>query len=563
MKRYYNSAAILAAAFYFGETGVAYSATIGGDRATLSTQDQNMFGDSPGAVGFTPDDLIIVDTGILDDKVVGEIKNVNNTAGKAAFATLNTAYNAAVATRNTAISGCNLIPLAGPRNICLGAIPGLPPRPVAPPDTVKDGTAVTISNVGVRFGFGGEFELGAGSVSASQEFQSSFTVDKTEFEKGDELVIGTGVELGTASLSSEVGGLNGSIETVLDISGKVALEQYILGLRTPGTPVDVINIDEEELRNTIVGFELDDQSAQVEALGLKLEGDIPKGIPKTFNVPGTVFPAGDITLFAPDIDVEGATALGSIGAPFGLLPVVETSVGGTQDRTGNGVLPQDFAKLDLDVDVVTVAAGAPLGARVDLAGVVDIEVNALDLDAGGFFSLSQDQSFYTEEILVTMRFGTPTEVETFVGSGVFELVSEKTVVLGTEIKIKHPGDNLDITPEYTVGRNVYSNRTGITLSPAITLALFQIKIGGAFGLLLPSELKEFSVFEDTFEPTDTFDLGNLFDDEFALLDFSTSVGSMFSLNAARVVASVPVPAGLPMLLAGLGLLALQRRRQLR
>ena len=346
------------------------------------------------------------------------------------------------------------------------------------------------------------------------------------------------------------------------------MENYVLGLKT----IDSTIFDEDHngVRDTLLGFELDDQTASITGLGLTLPIDIENGVPKTFSVPivpmsPVLIPVADATLFAPDLDIDNAVGFSNIGSPVGLPAGVSTSVKADGNRTGNGVLPPDFARLDLDADAITAANGFPLGARAEfpstfpLPDIANIELNLLDLDVGAFFSLGQEQSFKTEEIFVTLNFNAPTEVETFEGSGVFETVTTKTVVLGTDLKIKHPGGDLQVTPEYSIGSNIYSNRTQITLSPVATLALAQLKIGGAFGALLPEN--NFSIFEDTFELGDTFEIADIFNDAFDLGNFNTQVGSTFSLNASTIsVSAVPVPMSLPLLAGGLGLLGCVGRR---
>jgi hypothetical protein len=46
----------------------------------------------------------------------------------------------------------------------------------------------------------------------------------------------------------------------------------------------------------------------------------------------------------------------------------------------------DLARMDIDLDVITVAAGVPLGVVVsDPIGVLEVEANLLDLDLATFF----------------------------------------------------------------------------------------------------------------------------------------------------------------------------------
>ena len=558
MLNYRTRAATTAATLLILNSTASYSATIGGDLSTLSTIDQNMFGAVTGAIGFQPQDLTIIDTGILDTEVIGEVKNVANTVALRA-------HDGLVAARNAGLGACNVLIFAAAIAECQALVPGVPPRP---PATVKDGTQLTISNVGVSYGFGTEFNLGEGKVSAAQDFQSEFTVDKDTFTAGDVLTIGTDVTLGSSSISSELGGLDGKIEQVLSVSGKLELENYVLGLKT----IDSTIFDEDHngVRDTLLGFELDDQTASITGLGLTLPIDIENGVSKTFSVPiapmsPIKIPVADATLFAPDLDIDNAVGFSNIGSPVGLPAGVSTSVKADGNRTGNGVLPPDFARLDVDADAITAANGLPLGARAEfpstfpLPDIANIELNLLDLDVGAIFSLGQEQSFKTEEIFVTLNFNAPTEVETFEGSGVFKTVTTKTVVLGTDVKIKHPGGDLQVTPEYSIGSNIYSNRTQITLSPVATLALAQLKIGGALGALLPEN--NFSIFEDTFELGDTFEIADIFNDAFDLGNFNTQVGSTFSLNASTIsVSAVPVPMSLPLLAGGLGLLGCVGRR---
>lgn len=549
---------------------------IGGDLSTLSTTDQNMFDDEIGVIAFQPQDLTIVDTGILETKVVGSINTVVDPAKVVDYGVKLGLYEAAVFAQNVAVGECNDLPaIVRPPCVDLAILTTpIPDKPTFPSPSLKDGTQLTISNVGVKFGLGGEFNLGEGKVSASQEFQSNFTVDKDSFEAGDVLTIGTSADFGTASLSSELGGLDGKVEQVLSVSGKMHLESYVLGTELANETL--FNEDINDERTTIVGFELDDQSVELTGLGQTLPINIENGVPYTFtkSPPESPigFPVADVAFFAPDMDVENAVGLSSLGAPFDVSTKVETTRIADGQRTGSGfagpfdaasgVLPEDFMKLDLDVDAVTIAGGLPLGVKAGTL-VGNIEMNLLDLDAGAFFSLGQEQSFETKEIYVTLNFSIPTEVETQPGSGIYASTTTKKVVLGTEVKIKHPGGDLQITPQYSMGDNSYFNRTLMTLSPAVTLALGQVKIGGAFGAVLPNELKGFTLFEEVFEPLDTFELGDLFSETFGLANFDTKLGSAFSLSANPEIAisTVPIPTTLPLLAGSLGLLGALRRRR--
>jgi hypothetical protein len=144
-----------------------------------------------------------------------------------------------------------------------------------------------------------------------------------------------------------------------------------------------------------------------------------------------------------------------------------TLIGGITD--GNGiVLPfvddgrqdVDLARVDVDVDVVTAAAGVPLGIVVsDPLGLFEAELNLLDVDLANFFSVDQRLHF-EPNLQVELQFSPAVEVKGPQDAD-FALASNKLLRVGEQLQYRQPDADVRITPVYTLRNNLFVNDTKV------------------------------------------------------------------------------------------------------
>ena len=164
-----------------------------------------------------------------------------------------------------------------------------------------------------------------------------------------------------------------------------------------------------------------------------------------------------------------------------------TLIGGITD--GNGiVLPfvdegeqdVDLARIDVDLDAPTLAAGVPLGVIVqDPVGVFGVELNLLDIDLATFLSVDQSLEFRPNTEVV-LTFSVPTEVKGPEDAD-FASVSQYSLTLGDSLEFRQPENGVTVVPTFTVRNNEFANITQLKISNAIQETIGQIKVTGYVG----------------------------------------------------------------------------------
>ena len=408
--------------------------------------------------------------------------------------------------------------------------PGIGPRPTQPAKRPYDFGAVVTMTSDVRIGFEGSYSYDLGSVDIDYAAQALLELDKDTANPGDEVTISTSFSdrdpyLMTSRYPSFELALDMYAYATLSVDADYAGVDESNGDQVRATR-NMYRVDSRENPDTIDGF-MPFTNGEERLFGVRLDSS---GL--TTNVIGDVetvearyeynltFPFG-----SPDVPAKKApryeSPLSYSLADFAFtLPQLDTPasfgfrcgdcvpyrndivdgkltnstpvgnrqlIGGITD--GNGiVLPfvdegeqdVDLARVDVDLDVVTVAAGVPLGAIVqDPQGVMSAEVNLLDLDLATFISADQTLSF-KPNLAVDLLFSVPTMVRTASESDFVEVTS-RTVEVGETVVFLQPDTEVTITPIYTLRDNEFSNLTQLKVSNALQETLGQVKLGGYVG----------------------------------------------------------------------------------
>jgi hypothetical protein len=223
--------------------------------------------------------------------------------------------------------------------------------------------------------------------------------------------------------------------------------------------------------------------------------------PPAKEAPRTEWPVSfsllDLRVSAPKLDTPAAPQLqcgdcvplrnfiSGDGTLVNTTPLgTRTLIGGITDGDGwtlpllsDGHEDVDLARIDLDTDVITLAAGVPLGANVDIIPlVVEAEVNLLDLDIATFLSVDQRLQF-DSNLQVEIRFSVPTDV---MGPGetAFTTVTTKLIRVGDSLEFRQPAADLRITPVYTLRANRFTNDTKLKFTTAVQETIAQVKLSG-------------------------------------------------------------------------------------
>ncbi len=272
-----------------------------------------------------------------------------------------------------------------------------------------------------------------------------------------------------------------------------------------------IKLDSTGITKTILGFEHQSEGRYEYSMTYPFnppdDGKNPAKKAPKFKYPIS-FSLADFVLSGPDLDTPAAPGF-QCGdcVPYrndvvndwltNTTPVGNrTLIGGITDGDGivlpfvnDGAQDVDLARIDLDLDVITVAAGVPLGVIIsDPIGVFDVELNLLDLDLATFLSVDQALKF-RPNLEVILTFSVATEVRR-VGDTDFVSTSQFTISAGESLEFRQPATGVSIVPTYSVRNNEFTNVTQLKASNAIQETLGQIKIGGYIGDNLKGVLDE-------------------------------------------------------------------------
>ena len=360
--------------------------------------------------------------------------------------------------------------------------PGIGSKPTRPTKRAYDFGAIVTMNSEMRVGFEGSYTYDLGSVDVDYSAQAVLEIDRstadpgelvtitTSFSDGDPYVMSSRypfIELGLDMFAYARMSIDAQYAGVNERNGdqvRSTKNLYAIDSRENPDAIDGIMpfTDGDE---RLFGVRLDTSGLTTWILGAETHVPatyeynltFPFGSPETpdkkapkYRSP-VAFSLMDFAFTAPKLDTP---------APFGFecgdcVPMrnfVEngklintTPVGNRQllggITDGNGiVLPfvndghqdVDLARFDIDLDVITVAAGVPLGAIVgDPLGVLEIEANLLDLDLATFLSVDQSLSF-VPHLEVDLRFSVPTEVR-LASDSAFSIASAIRIPVGESV----------------------------------------------------------------------------------------------------------------------------------
>lgn len=213
----------------------------------------------------------------------------------------------------------------------------------------------------------------------------------------------------------------------------------------------------------------------------------------------------------------------------------------------------DFISLaaDLDALVPILPVG---GVSVSLGDFASLSIDAYDVDMGPSLSVFQDLVM-DADLWVDFSFDKMVEVE---GSKVTSWGGFWDSLPSFKIF-----ETTTFDPIYSVVASL-KNVTGLRLGFDLTAELFKVSasIGYKGFNLLNGTLGP--LFKKTIPVTPDFKVASLFDKEFDLTGFNIVNGepfTVFTQDDPNYPVPVPVPASLPMLLSGFGLLAYLRRRR--
>ncbi len=417
--------------------------------------------------------------------------------------------------------------------------PGIGPRPTRPARRPYDFGAIVTMHSDVRLGFEGSYSYDLGSVDIDYSAQARLQFDKNIADPGDLITISTSFsDQNPYVMTSRYP----SFELALDMYSyaRIALDADYAGVNdSTGDQVrstrTLYSIDTRENPDAVDGFvpftdgserlfsvRLDSSGLTTTILGAQntietryeynmtfpfSSPDVPAKKAPRYKFPVS-FSLADFAFTVPKLDTP---------APFGFncgdcVPTRNQVIDGALTNTspvgrrqliggitdGNGiVLPfvnegeqdVDLARVDVDLDVVTVAAGVPLGVVItDPAGVLDVELNLLDFDLATFISADQTLQF-RPNLEVELRFSAPTEVRTPDETDFVEVTS-RTINVGDSLIYRQPSAAVTVTPVYTVRNNEFSNLTQLKISSALQQTLGQVKLGGYIGDNLAEVLGE-------------------------------------------------------------------------
>lgn len=407
---------------------------------------------------------------------------------------------------------------------------GIGPKPTKPTKRAYDFGAIVTMNSDVRVGFEGSYSYDLGSVDIDYAAQARLAIDKESAEPGELVTISTSyVDQDPYLMTSRYP----SFELALDMYAYAAMEinaQYAGVNESNGNQVrstkQLYSVDSRENPDAIDGFmpftngserlfgvRLDNSGYTTTVLGDETTTEARYDYNLTYpwsapekpakKAPRYKFPVSfsvaDFAFTVPQLDTPAAPGfLCGDCVPYrndivsdeltNSTPVGRRQlIGGITD--GNGiVLPfvnegeqdVDLVRVDVDLDVVTVAAGVPLGIVIqDPVGVLSVELNLLDLDLATFISADQTLSF-RPNLEVDLRFSAPIEVRR-AGEADFRTVSAITITVGDSLEFNQPDNGVIITPVYTVRNNEFTNDTQLKISNAIQETLGQVKLGGYVG----------------------------------------------------------------------------------
>lgn len=210
----------------------------------------------------------------------------------------------------------------------------------------------------------------------------------------------------------------------------------------------------------------------------------------------------------------------------------------------------DFISADLDVDTLLPIV-PPGGVNLSL-GPLSVSLDAYDVKVGPRLDVFQDFKL-TSDLFVDMTFDKQVLVQgvgmTDHWSGLWKNLPDFSVFERTVF-----------TPVYSVVSQL-TNSTGLTLGFDLTAEMFKLAASVDIGVVNLFNGQLGPLFSKTIPlGTDVARL-SIFDKSFALNGFNTVAGKSFVVDPTARVPSVPVPSSVALMLGGIGLFGIVRRRR--
>jgi hypothetical protein len=536
------------------------------DSMTFTTLDQGLWG--PGTAplvekGFTLK-VVDVDTGPIS---IGGIDTLSTSIPNPAYLAWSAAYNSCrlAYSHSTCINGATIN--LGFTKIKIPGV-GSPPPTRLPVDLGKNGLEIS-ADIDVEAGFKGKLVVDSGKVDVTYPTTVTLSTDRDSYRAGELVTLRTSETVTVApTMSTEFSDIDVSLSVFANLDVFTAVEAYLVDKGGAVTVFDVDRNLEYELLGLSVGnseiglrlYELDPfvldttGGLGLNLFKLKYPPCVDGAGAAQSCTPLSLIPLADFQLQVPDLDTAPPTDSTWDGTKITntQLPI-ERSAANPDDLTliggGVGFHRTDLAKADIDVDGIisaaSISAGAPivLGVNPSIPLVVSLEANLIDFDLGAFFGIGQTMTF-DPELKSLLSFSVPLEVET--SPGVYEAMTSLTIVVGDEVKFRHPGVDFEIVPTYSL-ENLFQNITELLISPVASLSVAQLKLGG----ILPGVLGigfDAALYQNVFALSDPISAARLGDsDPFELAGFASFGGSALLLRTAA--ASAPEPATPALLLA--------------
>ena len=571
-----RSAAVFAAPLAFlmsvAPAGAGESVTV--DHLSFSTRGQSLWGPTQGqrTKGF--------DYPFFEEVVQGQRGSIqrvdvdldNGEAVEAWEQAMDRCRDTCVAgicpTQSQCINGASITypcpTITNPFRTCTFSVTGIGPKPSGTIRRPFDAGAVVEWDAQFRWGLRGEVVIDEGSVDA--EFETTVELrmpDKVEAGETFALRIVPSASA-RAELTSRWPGVSAALEAYADAFSNLRVRAAGPNTET-GAQMDItedIYVGDSDglFELELAGFDVGPDGFFLRMLeqpllsvdeGIEYNAGIPVYTDGGFTVE---LPILDVGLFTPALDTpvlgefDGQFTNGS----FDGARIRNSIAPGPRDLfdwgfVQEGVLDTDVARLDLDLDVLTAAAGMPLGAKATVGPIVPglalltVEGNILDVDAAFFLGFREDLSF-EPRLMVDLYFDPPALVETAPGSGTFDLVTVRRVLVEetVELQVVHPGGDLRIEPEYSLEENRFINDTDLVVSPVIQGTIIQLKLGGlvfnvagsAFGL--PTNLAAIQLSGDISPPVKLADMNYLDESSqavFSLGGFATLQGAALTVGS--------------------------------
>ncbi len=431
------------------------------------------------------------------------------------------------------------------------------PPPLTIPITVgKSGAELTATSSGF---LGAEvgYVLDGGSVGASLVYNAqAFIPDAGDVDVGERFQINPNSEWVDGTLDAQSPTAQASFGTLVDIDFGITGEACLLaGCQTFGG--SILNTGEQ--RQEVVG---------IDANSVKfLDGFIP-GV--TIEQPlldqdaslsvGAALSGPTVTVEITSTDDDGNTSTTRIDTSPSVEVTVDVAEVGIQfpEANGSARLQGDAITLELEseflqasADIDTLVPIIPVGGLNVGFGPLSVTLEAYDADVGPQLDVFQDLRLESS-LFVDLEFDELVEVEgTLVDSwsGLWDELPEFAVFEATTF-----------TPLFSVVSNLM-NDTGVTLGFELTASLLRAAVSVDIGIINLLDQSIGPLISRTIPFGQDLATLSLFDQSFALNGFNTVQGASFVIDPNDPAAVVPLPAGVVLLMSGLGGLMVMRRRR--